>query len=334
MGDPHLMTDRDRLDREVLVEVFEQGEAFAWDIALILGDFSAGEWPTQAECDEIARQFAAAFAASAHHRGQVYTIAGNHDADIGMVWFQTCLDPIGQTGRPYPVTGTFDHYTFETGNLRFLMMSDRNDVPRRFGGRGLETDPNRGGYPAGKMKPVTFEWLKGEVTSDTDNILIAAHHHMLFETTLATERWGGVYWRYHGAFVDEGFPECASYLCIIGPDKRPGAIPAVLAANPGRVALWLGGHTHPRAPGDYTVNHHGVRRGVIEQAHGGTWFVNAAALTLGYAPGPSMSKLITFTDGSQIVIIQTIIHDPGLWAGQVGPLPAVEVDIGRVVRLP
>ncbi len=83
-----------------------------------------------------------------HRREQVYNIAGNHDAspyghpaNEGKEtnwWFRKWCDPVGEhtetsgvdpKKRPYPIDGTWERYTFKLGNIRFLMMSDRNDLP-------------------------------------------------------------------------------------------------------------------------------------------------------------------------------------------------------------
>ena len=61
------------------------------------------------------------------------------------------------------------------------MMSDRNDTGPPVG-RG-----QRGGYPAGAVTGETFNWWKQHVKDDSDSIIVSAHHHMLKETTVATE---------------------------------------------------------------------------------------------------------------------------------------------------
>jgi len=97
-----------------------------------------------------------------HRREQVYNIAGNHDASpFGAPtsegrevnwWFRKWADPIGeQSGvdpakRPYPIDGTWERYTFKVENLRFLMMSDRNDLPYPVGRRAAG-----GASPAGAV---------------------------------------------------------------------------------------------------------------------------------------------------------------------------------------
>ena len=76
-----------------------------------------------------------------------YGVIGNHDAGLrGASWFQKWVDPIGQNTahsgvdnslRPYPVTGTWEHYSFDVGNVRFLMLGDRNFGGPPFGKQEL-----------------------------------------------------------------------------------------------------------------------------------------------------------------------------------------------------
>ncbi len=48
--------------------------------------------------------------------------------------------------RPYPTEGTWERYAFTVGNIRFLMMSDRNDLPYPVG-----RQESGGGSPAGAV---------------------------------------------------------------------------------------------------------------------------------------------------------------------------------------
>lgn len=306
MSDPHVIADLP--ERRVLVEAFNQMESVDWDVALILGDFAAGGWPTQAECDEIQDQFSDALITSTHTISDVYVLAGNHDADTGMQWFINCLNPKSITGRTRPVTGWHDFYYFDQANIRLLMMSDKNDQARDVGGRGGEFNSARGGYPAGKMRGVTFDWFKAQVIDNPDKILIAAHHHMLRGTTTGTERWGGVYWGYHGYFR-EGWPECASFICFVGNEKNEGQpIIDFLNQNPGKLAMWLGGHTHLREPMEVKAG-----RSPIETTHGGTHFINAGALTGSWGAGVSMSTVLEFTQCSDQVRVRRFLHQE--WNG-------------------
>jgi hypothetical protein len=145
----------------------ENGGAFGgppipWEIALNLGDY-AGFWdaPEDEQGREVIRQYAVL---KQHRREQIYNIAGNHDASpFGAPssegkeanwWFRKWADPVGEhtetsgvdpAKRPYPIDGTWERYTFKAGNIRFLMMSDRNDLPYPVGRRSTG-----GAFPGGR----------------------------------------------------------------------------------------------------------------------------------------------------------------------------------------
>jgi hypothetical protein len=311
----------------------EGGPPFEWDIALHLGDFSGSETPPgDPEGAEVVRQFGAL---REHPREAVYTLVGNHDAsgpdEPTQWWFRKWIDPTGESTAfsgvdrqrmPFPVEGTWERYAFRAGNLLFLMMGDRNDGGPPVG-RGAW-----GGYPAGAVTGETFAWWRRAVEANPDAIIVSAHHHMLKETTVASGPWEGYRrdpagnWvpRYHRYFADGG-PEGASYLYFVDAQPDAQAFERYLAAHPGAIDLWLGGHTHTH-PDD----RHGGRTHV-ERKWDGT-FANVAALTRFHGPqSRPMSRLLTFTEGSTDVRIQCYLHT-SLHAPQ-GWYPAAE----RVVPL-
>ncbi|MFH1918874.1 MAG: metallophosphoesterase [Planctomycetota bacterium] len=321
MGCAHVGTDLRVGKRESLAEAIRQSEfgdekgavPFDWDIALHVGDLSGNQGvPGDEEGREVVRQFAAA---KKHGREHFYNLVGNHDAsrfgEPAMEWFRTWVDPAGehpeQSGvdadrRPFPVEGTWERYSFRAGNLLFLVMSDRNDLEPPVG-RGP-----RGGYPAGAVTGETFDWWKRMVEENRDSIILSAHHHMLKETTVHSGLWEGMTktadgrWRsgVHGYFP-QGAPEGASYLYFVDGKPDAQAFEGYLAAHPGAIDLWIGGHSHTD-PDDCSGGRSHVER---------KWdvtFINTAALTRHHGGKVPMSRLLTFTEGSRRVCVQCYLH--------------------------
>ncbi len=323
-SDAHVGTDRKR-DRESLAEAIRQSEGFGpgpgfdWDMAVHLGDFSGNQGaPKDEEGAEVVRQFGAL---QKHTREQFYCLAGNHDAtfkdEATQWWFRKWIDPTGEhtahsmvdpAKRPYPVTGTWERYSFKVGNLLFAMMSDRNDVGPPVG-RG-----DRGGYPAGAVISETFAWWKKLVEENHDRVIISAHHHMLKETTVASGEWEGFEkdedgnWKshYHG-YYPQGGPKGASYLYWLDDQPDAQAFEGYLAAHPGAIDLWLGGHTHTEPEDRKGGRSHIERKWDVN-------FANVSALSRHHAHKTTlpMSRLFTFTEGSNEVKVQCYLHSDQL----------------------
>jgi hypothetical protein len=298
------------------------GPPFHWDIALDLGD-NAGLWdlPDDEQGQEVVRQYSVL---RRHRREQIYPIAGNHDASPGDApssegkpanwWFRKFVDPMGEhpessgvdpSKRPYPAEGSWERYTFKAGNIRFLMMSDRNDLPYPVGRR--ETG---GGSPAGAVTYDTYAWWQRHVEDAGDDIVISCHHHMLRETTVASGDFEGLsqypdgryrHGRYHGV---DGVPEGASYLYFVDDEPKAQRFERYLEAHPGAVDIWLGGHTHT-----YPDDRFGGR-GHVERKWGAS-FVNCAQLSKyhSFVTCPPMSRHFTFTEGSRLVRVRCYLHD-------------------------
>ena len=203
------------------------------------------------------------------------------------------------------MTGTWERYEFRVGNLLFLMMSDRNDLPVPVG-RG-----KRGGYPAGAVTSGTVAWWKQRVEANRDSVIICAHHHMLRETTVGSGDFeggtlnpDGTYTsRYHGYQKDGGSPEGSSYLYYVDDKPKAMAFENYLATHPGAIDLWFGGHTHTNPDDNFNGRTH------IERKWGAT-FINCCALTRWHGAKRSrpMSRLLTFTEGSAEVRVQCYLH--------------------------
>jgi hypothetical protein len=337
-ADAHVGTDKAN-GRDSLATALQQSEGatgFDWDIALDLGDVSGAQGtPKDEEGKEIVRQFSVL---TRHRREQIYDLSGNHDRsgldEPQAWWWQKWIDPMGMNRefsgvdaakRPYPVTGTWERYSFRAGNLLFLMMSDINEPSQKVGRGTL------GGNPGGVVSGETFRWWKRMVEENPTSIIIAAHHYVLKDTTVASGEWEGMQrddkggWQssYHGYFR-QGTPQDASYLYWVDSKRDSRAFENVLAASPARVALWLGAHTHTSPEDTYGGKSH------IEQRWG-TTFVNVAALTQYHTkPGTGIPRswLLTFTDGSNQVTAKCYLHGSD-YAPQ-GWFPQYD----RVIRLP
>ncbi|OLO99633.1 hypothetical protein BVU76_24740 [Mycolicibacterium porcinum] len=323
-GDAHVGTDS-RFGRESLAEAIRQSEfggtqggpPFDWDIAVDVGDMSGAHHslPDDAEGQEVRRQFSAL---RKHRREDVYSVCGNHDrsglSEPDAWWWQKWIDPLGAhtahsgvdaDARPYPVTGTWERYSFRVGNLLFLMLSDRNE-PSQPLGRGT-----LGGNPGGVVSDETFQWWANMVAQNRDSTVITVHHYVLKDTTVASGEWEGVrrggdgklYEHYHRPFL-EGTPQGASYLYWVGGKPDSGAFERYLTEHPGAVALWLAGHTHTNPDDSYGGKTH------IEQAWGGTYFMNVASLSRHHMPITTLpiSRLLTFRPGSREVRVQCYLH--------------------------
>ncbi len=277
------------------------GPAFEWDVMLHLGDLLAGV-PGDEQGREVQRQVAAS---KKHAPEDFYFLLGNHDATDGQWWFRKWIDPaaeqpevskVRRDRRPYPVSGTWERYSFQVGNLLFLMMGDRNDGPPP-AGRGASGH----GYPTGRVSEETFAWWREMVASHPDKIIVSAHHHVLEGTTVASGLNEGPEGLYHG-YVEDGASEGASFLYFVGETPHARKFESYLQQRPGAVSLWLGGHTHTNPDDTYGGRSHVERRW-------GTTFVNVAALTRFHALKRSpMSRLFTFVDGSDTVNVRCYLH--------------------------
>lgn len=319
-----------RRGRESMADAIRQSEGdfdgapgFEWDIMIDAGDLSAHQFPPgDRDGQELIRQY---HAMRKHRREQIYNVPGNHDApyyDHGPgSWFQKWGDPLGKhtefsgvdpRRRPFPVEGTWERYRFEAGNVLFLMLADRNDVPEPVG-RGHSRDARKGGYPAGAVTRQTFEWWKQQVLQNQDKIIVTVHHHALRDTTIASGRGEGNP-RYHGA---SGGAEGSSYLYYLIENDNPSDFRFIRDAHlfedflsdfhkqhgRGAIDLWVAGHTHVKGPED---NWGGK---TITEQRWGVGFLQVAALTRHHAGSHPMSRLLTFAAGQARIKTDVYLHD-------------------------
>lgn len=328
-----------RRDRESLALAIRQSEgavkdapSFDWDIMIDAGDLSAHQNPPgDRDGKELIRQYQAM---TRHRREQVYNVPGNHDApyyDHGPgTWFRKWGDPLGEntrfsgvdpSRRPFPVEGNWERYSFQAGNILFLMLADRNDAPEPVG-RGHSRDGHRGGYPAGAVTRDTFNWWKQQVLDNQDKIIVTMHHHALRDTTTASG-YGEGNPHYHGS---SGGAEGSSYLYYLIENDDPDDFRFIKDAHVfedfldtfhekhgrGAIDLWIAGHTHVHGPDDVWGEK------TISESRWGVGFLQVAALTVHHGGSHPMSRLLTFTDGTQEVKAAVYLHDASYRKHSVG----------------
>lgn len=317
-SDAHVGSDKAN-GRDSLATAIQQSEGptgFDWDIALDLGDMSGAQGtPKDAEGQEIVRQFGVL---RKHRREQIYDLSGNHDRsgldEPQAWWWRKWIDPTGEhtessrvdaTKRPYPISGTWEHYSFRVGNLLFLMMSDINEPSRKIGRGTL------GGNPGGVVSGETFRWWRENVEKNPSSIIISAHHYMLKNTTVASGEWEGMRrdssgaWKswYHG-YYPQGTPQGASFLYWVDSKPDSAAFENFLATATSPVDLWLGAHTHTTPDDTFGGKSHVEKRW-------STTFVNVAELTRYHGTPQNQvprSWLFTFTAGSDQVTARCYLH--------------------------
>jgi hypothetical protein len=304
-----------RHGRRSLAEAIEQSEvggseggaAFEWDVMVNLGDLSGTQGPPQdVDGPPVVEQLCAG---TRHRRELIYCLLGNHDAsgpqEETQWWFRKWIDPTGENSRfsglnaerrPYPVSGTWERYSFVAGNVLFLMLGDRNDggPPK---GRG-----EHGGYPAGAITAETFDWWRRMVETHQDKIIVTCAHHMLRGTTTATGRWEGVNGNYYHQYEDA---EGASYLYWVGDDTDSNAFHDYFEVHPNAIDFWLGSHTHAHPDDRFG------RKDMLVQ-HWGVTFANVGAMTRYHGREHRLwwpsSRLLTFSKGSREVLFQAYLH--------------------------
>lgn len=303
--------------------LIKDAPAFLWDIMVDVGDLSAHQYPPgDKDGRELIRQYQKM---TKHRREQIYNLPGNHDApyyDHGPgSWIRKWGDPMGKNTkfsgvdpkrRPFPVEGTWERYKFQAGNVIFLMLSDRNDVPEPVG-RGHSRDRRRGGYPAGAVTRATFNWWKQQVLANQDKIIVTMHHHVLRDTTIASGKGEGNP-RYHGA---SGGAAGSSYLYYLIENEDPDNFKYLEDAHVfedfldefhrkhgrGAIDLWIGGHTHVRGPKDDWGGK------TISERRWGVGFLQVAALTKSHGGSFPLSRILTFADNSDAMTARVYLHE-------------------------
>ena len=140
--------------------------------------------------------------------------------------------------------GTYERYYFDVGNIRFLFLSDRNDLPNPYGrGEG-------GFFVDGAITFDTYKWFVDQVLKNPDKIIIVCCHHPLKDTTIGTgrnESWQGKFMTgYNLKFKDSKTESLQTVLHQVYPvdDYDTPKFKNLLSQNTGVVDMWLSGHVH------------------------------------------------------------------------------------------
>lgn len=278
-----------------------------YDLIFALGDFDSKQaFPTGSDPDiqDVIDDINVL-----DNTGELYTIAGNHDAgDNNMDWFLAAAwDDISHATEPFEKLGQtvgmeWERYYLKLGNLLVIMLSDRNDLPFPVG-RGGSVEA--GGHPSGAVTQSTFDWMEELILAHPDYNIITCHHNLPRETTAATGEGEGDL--YHGP---SGIPEGRGALWsvydedLVSSDDGTFQFSNFYQANPNTVIAHFGIHTHTTVD----VSHFGR---TIHEVVDGVNFVNVGALTKRHATDNShpFSSFINLTKDSSDLIIKPYKHD-------------------------
>jgi len=322
MGCCHCIADKNGRNRDVITECaghITGHYGMIPDIGLGLGDYSSGQVPAETPTDDVEGAMVSTQLQSNSFltRNKIYTIRGNHDAgDQENDWYDKWVDMFGENtsdsgvdnnARPLPITqyGTYDHYSFQKGNILFLMMNDRNEIDYP-NGRSGGPEPI-GGRPSGTISRNTWNWFKTMVANNySDKIIVACHHNLLKDTTIATGDNEGPDGNYHSS---QGIAIGSGRLESIYDDDLDTYVDSTeiltwMTSNNGKVDLWLGTHTH------YRVNETYNGRGRSINKYG-TQFLNVGGLTLDHNNDPkdSLSSYVVFNKGSNECNLMQFVHE-------------------------
>ena len=340
LGDPHIQTDLARNGYKSLENALNDsfhggdqgGPPFSWDIAMIPGDYTGlQQCPGDDDGLDIHDQFDGAGA----DPNMFYGIIGNHDAGLhDASFFRKWVDPLGRQTtysrvdnltRPYPVEeGEWDHYAYEVGNIRFLMLGDNNFGGGPFG-RDCTQKPSSG-YPAGRYTKKAYDWWEDQLETHSNKILVSMAHHGIFDTTIYTGYGEGVEQRAHGnhSWADErgsSFVYAIDNWTIDGRDEtntyigeRPYGFKKYMETHPGSLDFWLFGHTHVDLYPGKSFN----GRADKETKHG-THFMNLGALTKEHGgPETPYSYVFSFYEGHDQARAVPYLHSNDWPGGKEG----------------
>lgn len=348
--------------------------AFAWDMWVDVGDWTASQHPPTHEDGEHLSSFLnTSFGAQ---RGLFFTVAGNHDGEakgwqpgefalkyinpLGAAefaatsGFSAAQRPQGEQFRQllsYPGT-RWDRYLVRSGNIIWIMLGDRNEYDtlaeargdksgQYQAGRGSAAGMPQGGYPSGAVTRDTFEWWRRVVEDPTfaDDILITTHHLLPRDTTITTD--DGDPGNYHGPSGSVGPNGLVGgqLYWLREYDESGREIRQFAQTRPFLDYL----RDHPAAIAIWIGGHTHVKtpdqqingRGIQVRKYGVT-FLSVGGMTSSHAAGDhQMSRLLTFENGSKEAIVTVYSHvQRKTRQGSWNPAVAGRVPLGKAFRSP
>jgi hypothetical protein len=271
----------------------EQMDLQPWDISVGLGDWFASIGQEQQGIDIVSEldNF------TNHNISDVYRIGGNHDQtpesdpNGSDYYFKKYIDPLGDNpatskvitaNRPYPITGNYDSYHLEIGNMIIIMLGDRNDGPPPMGRDGLDTSLSSR-RASGGISTAQWNWFTNLVETNTDKIIIVCSHQAIKDTIIGSgfDEFFPAYNRdenysypseLHGD-VDEA--KRAGYIAYIEGVQSESTIDTWLTTNGQYIDMWFCGHYHEK------INETWNGRGRYAQKYG-THFLDISSINWGY----------------------------------------------------
>lgn len=321
-GCPHIAADKAALvSRNSATEFLTEIRSINPYFAIILGDFfnqqRAVELSNSADVTDAinaAFQLSQGFGNLAN-RNFIYTMLGNHDwgvsnsglhdTYIDNMGVNTATSGVTNSLRPFPIRGTNDAYAFETGNITWICLSDRND---QCDPCGFTVGSVAGAYPSGAVLQAAYNFfvLEANAAAAANRNIIVCSHHALKNTTYGSGDNEGVNGLYHGSTSGRSISTGNLYDIITSSTTSisdQNLFQTYLSTYPGRISAWFIAHTHGDPDESY------VGRGTTYNLSG-TFFRNVSALcryhnTVLKQP---RSDAITFTKGSTNLKIQNVNH--------------------------
>ena len=313
-GCPHIKKEIDLAARNPIEESIGQleSENITYTLGLILGDFASQQTaPDSTEGDEIQADldFTSTNPAKNH-----YMSMGNHDGsyfdahDTEDWWFKTYVEDATTKSYVYSVLSgsTYDMFAFLVGNVIFIISADKNSVPYP-AGRGSTNETNvSGGHPSGTWEAAQMKQFVKWTTAYKDYIIVVGTHHTVRDTTFSSGLGENRILPTNGP---SGMSEGGGCLYTIVENIRQINYGDVwvkyLTDTNGLIDVWASSHVHPDEAEATQAG-----RSMIETAHGGTHFINAAGLSDQHGfDAFKMSRLFDFVAGSSTLTIRRFDHE-------------------------